>query len=35
MFLQASHMAPEDLASIVTKANLCNLPLEFITALQP
>jgi hypothetical protein len=35
MFLQASHMAPEDLASIVTKATLCNLPPEFITALQP
>jgi hypothetical protein len=35
MFLQASHMAPADLAAIVTKAADCNLPTEFIEALQP
>jgi hypothetical protein len=34
-FLLASGMAPADLAAIVTKASVCNLPTEFIEALQP
>jgi len=34
-FLLASGMAPADLAAIVTKAADCNLPAEFIEALQP
>lgn len=34
-FLLASSMAPADLAAIVAKATACNLPAEFIAALQP
>jgi hypothetical protein len=34
-FLLASGMAAGDLAQIVAKASDCNLPPEFITALQP
>jgi hypothetical protein len=35
LFLLASGMAPEALGAIVAKAVECNLPAEFITALQP
>jgi hypothetical protein len=35
LFLLASGMAPEALGAIVAKASECNLPAEFITALQP
>lgn len=31
----ASQMPPEALGAIVAKASECNLPAEFITALQP
>jgi hypothetical protein len=34
-FLLASQMAPADLAAIVGKAAECNLPAEFVAALQP
>ena len=34
-FLLASAMPPEALAEIVDKATACNLPAEFIAALQP
>jgi hypothetical protein len=34
-FLLASNMAPADLAAIVEKAADCNLPAEFLAALQP
>jgi hypothetical protein len=35
LFLLASQMAPADLAAIVGKASECNLPAEFLAALQP
>jgi hypothetical protein len=35
LFLLASQMPPEALGAIVAKASECNLPAEFITALQP
>jgi hypothetical protein len=35
LFLQASGMAPADLAQIVAKAADCHLPAEFLEALQP
>lgn len=35
LFLLASGMPPEALGAIVAKAAECNLPAEFITALQP
>lgn len=35
LFLQASGMAPADLAQIVAKATDCHLPAEFLEALQP
>jgi hypothetical protein len=35
LFLLASGMPPEALGAIVTKATECNLPGEFIAALQP
>jgi hypothetical protein len=35
LFLLASGMAPEALGAIVAKATECNLPAEFIAALQP
>lgn len=35
LFLLASQMPPEALGAIVAKASECNLPAEFLTALQP
>ena len=35
LFLLASGMAPEALGAIVAKASECNLPPEFVAALQP
>ena len=35
LFLQASNMAAGDLGQIVAKAQACNLPGEFLAALQP
>jgi hypothetical protein len=35
LFLLASQMPPEALGAIVTKATQCNLPADFLAALQP